>query len=77
MGHRAKARSALLKRLTPNTIRHHLSSKKTATTIATPLQHERRRQIRGLLTLAALILLFSVLRAGVHPLFHPGWWRLW
>jgi len=38
---------------------------------------ERRRQVRGLLLLAALVLLFSILRAGVHNVFTRGWWRLW
>jgi hypothetical protein len=40
-------------------------------------QIERRRQIRGLLVLAVAILIFSLLRAGVHNVFTPGWWRLW
>jgi hypothetical protein len=38
---------------------------------------ERRRQIRGLLLLAALVILFSIFRAGVHNVFTHGWWRLW
>jgi hypothetical protein len=40
-------------------------------------QTERRRQIRGLLLLAIVILIFSLLRAGIHNIFTPGWWRLW
>jgi hypothetical protein len=40
-------------------------------------QTERRRQVRGLLLLALAILLFSFLRAGIHTIFTPGWWRLW
>jgi hypothetical protein len=40
-------------------------------------QTERRRQVRGLLILAFAILVFSVLRAGTHNIFTPGWWRLW
>jgi ferric-dicitrate binding protein FerR (iron transport regulator) len=40
-----------------------------------PRQHERRRQLRGLLLIAAAVLLFSLLRA--HHVFTPGWWRLW
>ncbi|HSY69890.1 MAG TPA: hypothetical protein VK813_14665 [Edaphobacter sp.] len=40
-------------------------------------QTERRRQVRGLLLIALAILLFSVLRAGTHNIFTPGWWRLW
>lgn len=38
---------------------------------------ERRRQVRGLLLLAMLVVLFSILRAGVHRVFTVGWWRLW
>jgi hypothetical protein len=38
---------------------------------------ERRRQVRGLLVLAIAVLIFSVLRAGVHRVFGVGWWRLW
>jgi len=40
-------------------------------------QTERRRQVRGLLLLAIVILIFSLLRAGTHTIFTPGWWRLW
>jgi hypothetical protein len=38
---------------------------------------ERRRQVRGLLLLAAAAILFAILRAGVHRVFTVGWWRLW
>jgi hypothetical protein len=38
---------------------------------------ERRRQVRGLVMLAVAVLIFSVLRAGVHRVFGLGWWRLW
>ncbi|HEV2711210.1 MAG TPA: hypothetical protein VGU67_13430 [Edaphobacter sp.] len=40
-----------------------------------PRQYERRRQLRGLLVIAAAVLLFSLLHA--HHVFTPGWWRLW
>jgi hypothetical protein len=40
-------------------------------------QTERRRQIRGLYLLAIAVLIFSLLRAGAHTIFMPGWWRLW
>jgi hypothetical protein len=40
-------------------------------------RQERRRQIRGLLLLALSVLTFSLLRAGLHNIFTPGWWRLW
>jgi hypothetical protein len=40
-------------------------------------QTERRRQIRGLFLLAIAVLILSVLRAGTHTIFTPGWWRLW
>ncbi len=37
----------------------------------------RRRQVRGLLLLALAVILFAILRAGVHRVFTAGWWRLW
>jgi ferric-dicitrate binding protein FerR (iron transport regulator) len=42
-----------------------------------PEQVERRRQVRGLLLLAAAAIVFAILRAGVHNVFTRGWWRLW
>jgi len=41
------------------------------------LRHERRRQLRGLILLALVVLLFGILRAGVSHVFPAGWWRLW
>ena len=41
------------------------------------LSNERRRQIRGLLWLAAGVVVFGVVRAGWHRMFGVGWWRLW
>ena len=38
---------------------------------------ERRRQVRGLLLIALVVLVLSILWAGVHSVFTPGWWRLW
>jgi hypothetical protein len=40
-------------------------------------QAERRRQIRGLLMLALVVLLLSMMRRGFHTVFAPNWWRLW
>lgn len=37
----------------------------------------RRRQLRGLLTLALAAILFAIFRAGIHRVFTTGWWRLW
>ena len=37
---------------------------------------QRRSLLRGLLWLALLALIFSVVRAGLHRVFVPGWWRL-
>jgi len=34
-----------------------------------------RRQISGLLIIAAIILLIALLRADRHVLFPAGWWR--
>ena len=39
--------------------------------------HERRRQVRGLLLLAVIAIAFAILRAGVPRVFTVGWWRLW
>jgi hypothetical protein len=39
-------------------------------------QTERRRQIHGLLLVAIAILIFSLLLAGTHTIFTPGWRRL-
>jgi len=38
---------------------------------------ERRSQVRGLVWLALAAIVFAILRAGVHRVFTPGWWRLW
>ena len=43
----------------------------------TPEQIERRRQVRGLLLLALVVIAFAILRAGPHRVFTIGWWRLW
>jgi ferric-dicitrate binding protein FerR (iron transport regulator) len=40
-------------------------------------QAERRGTVRGLLLLALVVLIASVLRAGVEKVFLPGWWRPW
>ena len=38
---------------------------------------ERRRQVRGLLLLLAIVLLLSVARAGVGRVFPVRWWHPW
>jgi len=38
---------------------------------------ERKRQVRGLVLLALAVLLFGILRKGIHIVFPAGWWRLW
>jgi hypothetical protein len=37
----------------------------------------KRRQIAGLLIIAAVIALFALLRATPHTVFPAGWWRFW
>lgn len=37
---------------------------------------ERRAQLRALLLLALVLLVFLILRARPLLLFHAGWWRL-
>jgi hypothetical protein len=39
------------------------------------LARERRSQLRGLLLLAALVVIFLLVRARPLHLFHAGWWR--
>lgn len=34
-----------------------------------------RRQVLGIAILAAAILVFTLLRADLHNVFPPGWWR--
>ncbi len=38
---------------------------------------ERRGMVRGLLVLAAVVLLLSMERAGWGRVFVAGWWRQW
>lgn len=38
---------------------------------------QARGQVRGLVLLAMVMLLGSVLRAGVERVFFAGWWRTW
>jgi hypothetical protein len=38
---------------------------------------ERRRQLRGLLVLALVVLVLSVARAGLDRVFPASWWHLW
>jgi hypothetical protein len=45
--------------------------------LADALRQERKRQVRGLMLLAFVVLLFSILRAGLGRVFPMGWWRLW
>ncbi len=39
-------------------------------------RRERRSHIRGLLILAALVLLWILFRVDRTAIFHRGWWRL-
>jgi hypothetical protein len=43
----------------------------------TAREHLRKRQISGLLLIAAAILLVALLRANLHNVFPRGWWRFW
>ena len=40
------------------------------------LRRERRSQLRGLLLIAAVVLVFLLWRARPLLLFHQNWWRL-
>lgn len=37
----------------------------------------RKRQVYGLLLIAAAILAVALLRANLHDVFPRGWWRIW
>jgi hypothetical protein len=37
----------------------------------------RKRQVSGLLLIAAVILVVALLRANPHDVFPRGWWRFW
>lgn len=37
----------------------------------------RKRQIYGLLLLAAVLLVAALCRAPLRDIFPPGWWRAW
>ena len=37
----------------------------------------RKRQIYGLLIVAAVLLVAGLSRSSTHVLFAPGWWRIW
>ena len=36
---------------------------------------ERRSMVRGLIVLAVLVMVGSIVRAGLDRVFVPGWWR--
>jgi hypothetical protein len=38
---------------------------------------ERRSVVRGLIVLAAVVLAWSIVRAGLGRVFVHGWWRQW
>lgn len=40
-------------------------------------EHLRKRQVYGLLLIAATILAVALLRANLHDVFPHGWWRVW
>ncbi|MGC2162803.1 MAG: hypothetical protein WA634_12890 [Silvibacterium sp.] len=40
-------------------------------------EHLRKRQVYGLLLIAAAILAVALLRADLHDVFPQGWWRVW
>jgi hypothetical protein len=37
----------------------------------------RKRQVSGLLLIAAIILIIALCRADPHTIFPTGWWRFW
>lgn len=41
------------------------------------VQIEQRSLLRGLILLAIIVLILSLVRAGFDRIFVPGWWRQW
>jgi hypothetical protein len=46
-------------------------------TLRTRVRLEQRSLLRGLILLAVVIVIVSLVRAGLGRLFVPGWWREW
>ncbi|HXS11701.1 MAG TPA: hypothetical protein VN734_03295 [Acidobacteriaceae bacterium] len=46
-------------------------------TLKTRVRWEQLSLLRGLILLAVVILIASLVRAGFGRLFVPGWWRQW
>jgi hypothetical protein len=46
-------------------------------TQASTAKEFRKRQIFGLLLVAAVILVIALLRAPAHSVFPHGWWHVW
>lgn len=40
-------------------------------------QEYRKRQVFGLLLIAAALLAIALLRAPAHTVFPRGWWHVW
>ena len=40
-------------------------------------EYLRKRQVYGLLLIAAVILVVALFRANLHIILPPGWWRFW
>jgi len=53
-----------------------LPKRRSDAQIAEAFARERRRQLRGLLVLGFLALLWILCRADLAAIFHPGWWRI-
>jgi hypothetical protein len=46
-------------------------------TLRARIRLEQRSLLRGLILLAVVILIVSLVKAGLDRLFVPGWWREW
>jgi hypothetical protein len=40
-------------------------------------QEYRKKQVYGLLLIAAVVLVVALLRAPAHTVFPVGWWHVW
>lgn len=57
--------------------REHRRESARVETLKGRVRLEQRSLLRGLILLAVVILIASLVRAGLGRLFVPGWWRQW
>ena len=58
-------------------VREQRSESARMRTLRGRLQMEQRSLLRGLVLLAIVVLIFSVVRGRFDQIFVPAWWRQW